>query len=166
MEVRGIRFRVGRSGKISVVALLEPQRLDDKRVKQVSIGSLSRWKRLDIGLGDQLQISLAGQGIPRLDSVVWRSAQRTKPQPPPERFTPLTCYFTTPGCDAQFLSRLIWLSSKPVLNLDGVGESVWRTVQHARPLAHLFSWLALTPAQLQGIPGITSGARAAALAPV
>ncbi|EHT04677.1 TPA: NAD-dependent DNA ligase LigB [Raoultella ornithinolytica] len=157
MEVRGIRFRVGRSGKISVVALLEPQRLDDKRVKQVSIGSLSRWKRLDIGLGDQLQISLAGQGIPRLDSVVWRSAQRTKPQPPPERFTPLTCYFTTPGCDAQFLSRLIWLSSKPVLNLDGVGESVWRTVQHARPLAHLFSWLALTPAQLQGIPGITSG---------
>ena len=69
----------------------------------------------------------------------------------------MTCYFTTPGCDAQFLSRLIWLSSKPVLNLDGVGESVWRTVQHARPLAHLFSWLALTPAQLQGIPGITSG---------
>jgi DNA ligase (NAD+) len=54
-------------------------------------------------------------------------------------------------------SRLIWLSSKPVLNLDGVGESVWRTVQDARPLEHLFSWLALTPAQLQGIPGITSG---------
>lgn len=63
MEVRGIRFRVGRSGKISVVALLEPQRLDDKRVKQVSIGSLSRWKRTDIGLGDQLQISLAGQAF-------------------------------------------------------------------------------------------------------
>jgi DNA ligase (NAD+) len=82
MEVRGIHFRVGRSGKISVVALLDPQRLDDKRVKQVSIGSVSRWRRLDIGLGDQLQISLAGQGIPRLDSVVWRSAQRTKPQPP------------------------------------------------------------------------------------
>jgi DNA ligase (NAD+) len=71
----------------------------------------------------------------------------------PERFTPLTCYFVTPGCDAQFLSRLIWLSSKPILNLDGVGESVWRTVQDARPLEHLFSWLALTPAQLQGFRG-------------
>ncbi len=107
----------------------------------------------DIGPGDQLQISLAGEGIPRLDSVVWRSARRTKPQPPRNGFTPLTCYFTTPGCDAQFLARLIWLSSKPILNLDGVGESVWRTVQHARPLEHLFSWLTLTPAQLQGIRG-------------
>ncbi|WP_434638062.1 NAD-dependent DNA ligase LigB [Klebsiella sp. I138] len=157
MEVRGIRFRVGRSGKISVVALLEPQYLDDKRVKQVSIGSVSRWKRLDIGLGDQLQISLAGQGIPRIDRVVWRAIKRNKPQPPPERFTPLTCYFAVPGCDEQFLSRLTWLSTKPILKLDGVGESVWRTVQHAHPLEHLFSWLALTPQQLQGIPGISAG---------
>jgi DNA ligase (NAD+) len=119
MEVRGISFSVGRSGKIAVVAHLEPQLLDDKRVQRVNVGSVSRWYNLDIGVGDQLQISLAGQGIPRIDSVVWRTAQRNKPQPPAARFNALTCYFATPECAEQFLSRLVWLSSRSVLDIDG-----------------------------------------------
>jgi DNA ligase (NAD+) len=77
---------------------------------------------LDIGVGDQLQISLAGQGIPRVDAVVWRTAERHKPTPPPAKFNALTCYFATPECSEQFLSRLIWLSSKSALNVDGVGK--------------------------------------------
>lgn len=156
MEVRGISFSIGRSGKIAVVANLEPQHLDDKRVQRVSVGSVSRWQNLDIGIGDQLQISLAGQGIPRIDSVVWRTALRNKPQPPAARFNALTCYFATPECAEQFLSRLIWLSSRSVLDIDGVGESLWWSVHDAQRIEHLFSWLAFTPEQLQTIPGISA----------
>lgn len=156
MEVRGISFSVGRSGKIAVVALLEPQLLDDKRVQRVNVGSVSRWYNLDIGVGDQLQISLAGQGIPRIDSVVWRTAQRNKPRPPAARFNALTCYFATPECAEQFLSRLVWLSSRSVLDIDGAGEALWRTLHDARSLEHLFSWLAFTPERLQSIPGISA----------
>jgi DNA ligase (NAD+) len=156
MEVRGISFGIGRSGKITVVAHLEPQRLDDKRVQRVNVGSVSRWYNLDIGIGDQLQISLAGQGIPRIDSVVWRTAQRNKPQPPAARFNALTCYFATPECAEQFLSRLVWLSSRSVLDIDGAGEALWRTLHDARSMEHLFSWLALTPDRLQAIPGISA----------
>lgn len=156
MEVRGISFSVGRSGKIAVVALLEPQLLDDKRVQRVNVGSVSRWYNLDIGVGDQLQISLAGQGIPRIDSVVWRTAQRNKPRPPAARFNALTCYFATPECAEQFLSRLVWLSSRSVLDIDGAGEALWRTLHDARSMEHLFSWLAFTPERLQSIPGISA----------
>lgn len=156
MEVRGISFSVGRSGKIAVVALLEPQLLDDKRVQRVNVGSVSRWYNLDIGVGDQLQISLAGQGIPRIDSVVWRTAQRNKPRPPAARFNALTCYFATPECAEQFLSRLVWLSSRSVLDIDGAGEALWRTLHDARSMGHLFSWLAFTPERLQSIPGISA----------
>ena len=156
MEVRRISFSVGRSGKIAVVAHLEPQMLDDKRVQRVSVGSVSRWYNLDIGIGDQLQISLAGQGIPRIDSVVWRTAQRNKPRPPAARFNALTCYFATPECVEQFLSRLVWLSSRSVLDIDGAGEALWRTLHDARSMGHLFSWLAFTPERLQSIPGISA----------
>lgn len=156
MEVRGISFSIGRSGKIAVVAHLEPQLLDDKRVQRVNVGSVSRWSTLDIGIGDQLQISLAGQGIPRIDSVVWRTAQRNKPQPPAARYNALTCYFATPECAEQFLSRLVWLSSRSILNIDGAGETLWRTLHDARGMEHLFSWLAFTPEQLQAIPGISA----------
>lgn len=156
MEVRAIHFSTGRSGRVNVVADLEPQRLDDKRVQRVNVGSVARWQALDIGVGDQLQISLAGQGIPRIDAVVWRMAERLKPTPPATKFNALTCYFATPECSEQFLSRLVWLSSKSVLDIDGVGENVWRVIQRQHPMEHLFSWLALTAEQLQAMPGISA----------
>lgn len=81
-EVRSITFAVGRTGRIAVVATLEPVQLDDKRVQRVNLGSIGRWQALDIAPGDQVQVSLAGQGIPRLDSVVWRGSNRQKPVPP------------------------------------------------------------------------------------
>lgn len=153
-EVTAIRFAIGRSGKIAVVAHLEPVKLDDKLVRRVNIGSVARWRQLAIVAGDQVQVSLAGQGIPRLDSVVWRTSKRDTPEPPAPRFHSLTCYFATPECAGQFLSRLVWLSSKPVLDITGAGEVLWRGLMDARQVAHLFSWLALTPEQLQNLPGM------------
>lgn len=155
-EVSTIQFAIGSSGKIAVVAHLQPIKLDDKLVRRVNVGSVARWRQLDLAPGDQILVSLAGQGIPRLDSVVWRASQREAPQPPSPRFHSLTCYFASSECAGQFLSRLVWLSSKPVLDIAGAGEALWRTLMDDRRMAHLFSWLALTPEQLQSVPGITS----------
>jgi len=155
-EVRDIRFTVGRTGKISVVATLEAVQLDDKQVQRVSLGSVARWQRLDIAPGDQIQVSLAGQGIPRFDKVVWRGTDRQKPEPPATRFHSLSCFYASPECMDQFFARLTWLSSKQVLNIEGLGESGWRTLWQAHQFEHLFSWLLLTQAQLQATPGFSS----------
>ena len=127
-EVKAIQFAVGKSGKISVVASLAPVMLDDKKVQRVNIGSVRRWQEWDIAPGDQILVSLAGQGIPRIDDVVWRGAERTKPTPPENRFNSLTCYFASDVCQEQFISRLVWLGSKQVLGLDGIGEAGWRAL--------------------------------------
>lgn len=153
-EVKAIQFAVGKSGKISVVASLAPVMLDDKKVQQVNIGSVRRWQEWDIAPGDQILVSLAGQGIPRIDDVVWRGAERTKPTPPENRFNSLTCYFASDVCQEQFISRLVWLGSKQVLGLDGIGEAGWRALHQTHRFEHIFSWLLLTPEQLQNTPGI------------
>ena len=153
-EVKAIQFAVGKSGKISVVASLAPVMLDDKKVQQVNIGSVRRWQEWDIEPGDQILVSLAGQGIPRIDDVVWRGAERTKPTPPENRFNSLTCYFASDVCQEQFISRLVWLGSKQVLGLDGIGEAGWRALHQTHRFEHIFSWLLLTPEQLQNTPGI------------
>ena len=153
-EVKAIQFAVGKSGKISVVASLAPVMLDDKKVQRVNIGSVRRWQEWDIAPGDQILVSLAGQGIPRIDDVVWRGAERTKPTPPENRFNSLTCYFASDVCQEQFISRLVWLGSKQVLGLDGIGEAGWRTLHQTHRFEHIFSWLLLTPEQLQNTPGI------------
>ncbi|EKT1122607.1 NAD-dependent DNA ligase LigB [Escherichia coli] len=153
-EVKAIQFAVGKSGKISVVASLAPVMLDDKKVQRVNIGSVRRWQEWDIAPGDQILVSLAGQGIPRIDDVVWRGAERTKPTPPENRFNSLTCYFASDVCQEQFISRLVWLGAKQVLGLDGIGEAGWRTLHQTHRFEHIFSWLLLTPEQLQNTPGI------------
>ena len=153
-EVKAIQFAVGKSGKISVVASLAPVMLDDKKVQRVNIGSVRRWQEWDIAPGDQILVSLAGQGIPRIDDVVWRGAERTKPTPPENRFNSLTCYFASDVCQEQFISRLVWLWSKQVLGLDGIGEAGWRALHQTHRFEHIFSWLLLTPEQLQNTPGI------------
>ena len=153
-EVKAIQFAVGKSGKISVVASLAPVMLDDKKVQRVNIGSVRRWQEWDIAPGDQILVSLAGQGIPRIDDVVWRGAERTKPTPPENRFNSLTCYFASDVCQEQFISRLVWLGSKQVLGLDGIGEAGWRALHQTHRFEHICSWLLLTPEQLQNTPGI------------
>ncbi|HBE2977013.1 TPA: NAD-dependent DNA ligase LigB [Escherichia coli] len=154
VEVKAIQFAVGKSGKISVVASLAPVMLDGKKVQRVNIGSVRRWQEWDIAPGDQILVSLAGQGIPRIDDVVWRGAERTKPTPPENRFNSLTCYFASDVCQEQFISRLVWLGSKQVLGLDGIGEAGWRALHQTHRFEHIFSWLLLTPEQLQNTPGI------------
>lgn len=153
-EVKAIQFAVGKSGKISVVASLAPVMLDDKKVQRVNIGSVRRWQEWDIAPGDQILVSLAGQGIPRIDDVVWRGAERTKPTPPENRFNSLTCYFASDVCQEQFISRLVWLGAKQVLGLDGIGKAGWRALHQTHRFEHIFSWLLLTPEQLQNTPGI------------
>ncbi len=153
-EVKAIQFAVGKSGKISVVASLAPVMLDDKKVQRVNIGSVRRWQEWDIAPGDQILVSLAGQGIPRIDDVVWRGAERTKPTPPENHFNSLTCYFASDVCQEQFISRLVWLGAKQVLGLDGIGEAGWRALHQTHRFEHIFSWLLLTPEQLQNTPGI------------
>ncbi|EPB4362193.1 NAD-dependent DNA ligase LigB [Escherichia coli] len=154
VEVKAIQFAVGKSGKISVVASLASVMLDDKKVQRVNIGSVRRWQEWDIAPGDQILVSLAGQGIPRIDDVVWRGAERTKPTPPENRFNSLTCYFASDVCQEQFISRLVWLGSKQILGLDGIGEAGWRALHQTHRFEHIFSWLLLTPEQLQNTPGI------------
>ncbi|ROR04851.1 NAD-dependent DNA ligase LigB [Erwinia sp. JUb26] len=149
-EVRDVAFTIGRSGKISVVLNLEPVQLDDKRVSRVSIGSLKRWREKDIVPGDQVTVGLAGQGIPRLEEVSWRVAERLYPRPPDRRqYTMLSCFQPVKGCKAQFLARLEWLGGKQALNFSGIGPRTWQRLVNSGSLTHLFSWVTLSEERLR-----------------
>jgi DNA ligase (NAD+) len=44
---------------------------------------------------------------------------------------------------------------KAGIDIEGLGESGWRTLWQAHHFEHLFSWLLLTQAQLQATPGFS-----------
>ncbi len=100
-EVVAVEFRVGRSGRITPVLELEPVRLDDRTVRRVSIGSLARWRMLDIRPGDHVALTLAGLTIPRFDSVVWRAPQRVPIEvPESDTYDVSSCWHPEPAANA------------------------------------------------------------------
>ena len=163
-EVRAVDFAIGRTGRITPVLELVPVQLGDHRVQRVGVGSLRRWRQLDIRPGDQVEIALAGLTIPRLQAVVWRTRQRAAVDvPDPHAHTATDCWQAAPGCERQFLARLVWLGKG--LQLGGVGEATWLALVDAGQVRRLLDWMTLTPAQLAAVPGVGAG-RAAALAHV
>ncbi|MGH8379551.1 NAD-dependent DNA ligase LigB [Pseudomonas sp.] len=156
-EVREVHFRVGRTGKVTPVLQLQSVMLDDRRITQVSLGSLARWQSLDIRPGDQVAISLAGLTIPRLEHVVHRSVHRPLVHPPASgRFHPLSCWQASPGCEEQFTARLTWLSGKQGLDMPRVGVATWRNLVQAGLVSTLADWLALTSEQIRQLPGFSA----------
>lgn len=156
-EVRAVRFRIGRSGRITPLLHLTPVQIDDRRVSRVSLGSLRRWQELDVRPGDQVAITLAGLSIPRLNSVLARNPQRQPVQAPRvEDHHRHSCWRPTPGCEEQFIARLTWLSGKQGLRLPGVGRGTWQQLLDGGRLGHLLAWMELDSADLQALPGIAA----------
>lgn len=162
-EVRAVTFTVGRTGRITPVLELAPVQLGDHEVRRVSVGSLQRWRHLDIRPGDQVQVALAGLTIPHLQGVIWRTQQRqVVVAPDPHKHNARTCWQNTPGCAQQFRARLLWLTGRQGLALAGVNRDTWQALLDAGLLHDLLDWMAVTPAQLVQRGGFTD-ARAQAV---
>lgn len=141
-RVRDVEFTIGRSGRITPVLQLDPVALDDRRIRRVSAGSLSRWRELDVRPGDRVSIKLSGQTIPQLAEVITRTAPRPALSIPDQaRYHPLSCWLPGDGCRQQFLARLEWLSSAKGLDLPGIGPGTWECLVDAGHLTGLLDWL-------------------------
>ncbi|MBF7054347.1 NAD-dependent DNA ligase LigB [Halomonas sp. KAO] len=167
-EVRGVEFRIGRTGRITPLLHLHPVTLEGRTIRRVSVGSLSRWQALDIRPGDHVIIALAGLTIPRLEGVAWRAVER-RPLvvPAPARYHTLSCLRLVPGCEEQFLARLEWLSGDQGLAMTGVGPGTWRALVEAGRVEGLLDWLELDRQALRrarGIGEVRAGSLAATFA--
>ncbi len=164
--VKNVNFTIGRTGKISVVLALETVKVDDRQVSRVNIGSIKRWKQWNVYPEDKITVALAGHGIPKLDKVVWRMAERPDIQPPNEQDHHfLSCLALGHGsqrndehCQQQFIARLTWLGEK--LRMKGVGQGTWSALVRQGLVTNLTDWLDLDKEQLEAVPNI--GAKRAA----
>ncbi|MDR5905554.1 NAD-dependent DNA ligase LigB [Franzmannia qiaohouensis] len=154
-EVRGVEFRVGRTGQITPVLQLYPTALDDRTIRRVSLGSLRQWQQYDIRPGDHVTIRLAGLTIPQFEAVLTHRQPRPPLEvPDAETYHHLSCLRLTPGCESQFLARLTWLSGPDGLDMAGLGEGSWQRLIDAGLLKDLLDWRDLSPAQLRQAHGV------------
>jgi DNA ligase (NAD+) len=133
--VEGIQCQVGRSGKLTPVALLKPINVGGVMVKRATLHNADEIERKDIRVGDTVVIQRAGDVIPQVVEVV---RGRRPDDTAPYRF-PSECpvcgsrlaremgaadTYCTGGlvCPAQAMERLKHFASRDAFDIEGLGE--------------------------------------------
>ena len=129
-RVTDVVVQVGRTGRLTPVALLEPVDVGGVTVSRASLHNPEEIERLGVGVGDEVRVRRAGDVIPEVAEVLEKRAEGTFDFPetcpvcdsPVERDGPLA--FCTGGltCDAQLVRAIVHYGSRQALDIDGLGE--------------------------------------------
>jgi DNA ligase (NAD+) len=155
-RVLDIRWTVGRTGRRTPIAEVEPVDLGGVRVSRVSLNNEDEVARLNIAAGDQVLVALAGDVIPQVQEVVERAARNSNsgtvsaPLPGP---APDACLHDTPVCRDQFLARAAYFTSKSGLNIAGLGRKRLQKLIEAGLVDDLPSLFLLTAEHVAVVPG-------------
>lgn len=139
----GVDHQVGKTGKITPRARMEPVLLAGTTVQHATLHNYGQVRQKDIRIGDTIEVEKAGEIIPYVVGVV--ASARTKGakrieapascpecagpveiEPPeaedePKLETARRC--TNPECPAQVREKLIWFAGRKQMDIDGLGES-------------------------------------------
>lgn len=135
-HLKNIEFCVGRTGKITPRADLDPVRLAGSVISSVTLHNEDYVKEKEIMIGDVIAIHKAGDVIPEVVSV--KKERRTGKEIPFKMATncpicgqPLirkeeeaAYYCLNEKCDARKIEGLIHYASRDAMNLEGFGERI------------------------------------------
>ena len=155
------RWQVGRTGKLTPVASLEPVFLAGTTVKRASMHNIEQIDRLGVHLGDTIVIQKAGEIIPEVVQVVEekrpKDAKRVEaPKTCPSCGEPVEKEEGVPdirctnlaGCPKQLTTRLRWFCARTQMNIERLGDKLIDKLAEAGLLKTFADIFKLTKEQL------------------
>ncbi|MEF8841346.1 MAG: NAD-dependent DNA ligase LigA [Haloarculaceae archaeon] len=128
--VRSIAVQVGRTGRLTPVALLDPVEVGGVTVSRATLHNPDQIVELDVNVGDRVRVLRSGDVIPYVEEVVEKDGEGHFEFPDHcpvcdsavERDGPLA--FCTGGlaCDAQLQRAIEHYGSRDALDVEGLGE--------------------------------------------
>ncbi|MCZ6806865.1 MAG: NAD-dependent DNA ligase LigA, partial [Deltaproteobacteria bacterium] len=126
-----IEVSVGKSGKLTPVAILEPVFVSGTTVSRASLHNFVELERKDVRVGDTVLVEKAGEIIPQVVEVDKRQRKRDARRFVPPQACP-TCgteavseeifiYCPNPACPDQVRERLRHFASRHAMDIDGMG---------------------------------------------
>jgi len=128
--VANVTVQVGRTGRLTPVALLEPVAVGGVTVSRASLHNFDEVASLGVGVGDVVRVQRAGDVIPYVESVVERNSDGPYELPeacpvcgsPVEREGPMAYCTGGLGCPAQLRRSVEYYGSEKGLDVEGLGE--------------------------------------------
>jgi DNA ligase (NAD+) len=135
-RVQQIVVQVGRTGKLTPVAELEPVQLAGTTVSRATLHNADEVRRRDVRVGDLVVIEKAGEIIPQVVEVVLSERpEATRPFSMPDHCPvcgsealraegEVAHYCTGAVCPAQRRERLLHYSSRKAMDIQGLGDAL------------------------------------------
>ena len=128
--LRDIVVQVGRTGRLTPVALLDPVDVGGVTVSRASLHNPEEIERLGVDIGDEVAIERAGDVIPDVTEVIDPESEGHFEFPPAcpvcetpiERDGPLAFCPAGLGCPAQREQAVQYYASREAMDIDGLGE--------------------------------------------
>ena len=111
-----VQVTIGRTGKITPVAIIEPIEIDGSIISRVNLHNLNRIKELDLRVGDKLFIKKAGNIIPEIIKV---KLDERKPNAPKVEYTDYEI-----SRKALLKAELKHWAGRDCMNIKGMGGSL------------------------------------------
>jgi DNA ligase (NAD+) len=134
-ELQGVLFQVGRTGKLTPVAALAPVFIGGTTVTRATLHNADEIDRLGVRIGDFVQVERGGDVIPKIISVV---EDARHPRGKQDIVFPTHCprcktllvreegevdfRCVNASCPARLEEELRHFASRPVMNIEGLGE--------------------------------------------
>jgi DNA ligase (NAD+) len=134
-QLEGVLFQVGRTGKLTPVAMLAPVFIGGTTVTRATLHNADEIARLGVRIGDFVQVERGGDVIPKIISVV---DDAKHPRGPEEIVFPTHCprcktllvreegevdyRCVNASCPARLEEELRHFASRSVMNIEGLGE--------------------------------------------
>lgn len=130
-----VDFQVGRTGVLTPVARLEPVFVGGVTVSNATLHNMDEIERLNLQIGDKVEIHRAGDVIPKVAKVVAEGLQRTKIVMPANcpicnspvvRVENQAAFRCTGGlnCNAQVAERIKYFASRGCMNIRQLGTKL------------------------------------------
>ncbi|WP_226483136.1 NAD-dependent DNA ligase LigA [Natrinema amylolyticum] len=134
-----VAVQVGRTGRLTPVALLEPVDVGGVTVSRASLHNPEEIAEKNVNIGDTVRVQRAGDVIPYVEEVVEKDSEGHYEMPdtcpvcgsPVERDGPMAFCTGGLGCDAQLRRSIEYYAGDDGLDLEGLGEQSVRQLVDA-----------------------------------
>jgi DNA ligase (NAD+) len=162
-RVRDIVVQVGRTGKLTPVAELEPVLLAGTTVSRATLHNEDEVSRKDVRVGDTVWIEKAGEIIPQ----VVKTVDSKRPKGTKAFRMPETCpvcssdavreegeaarYCTNATCPAQVRERLLHYASRGAMDIQGLGDALVEQLTEAELVSDIADLYGLEASDLSSL---------------
>jgi DNA ligase (NAD+) len=136
-KLEGVQFQVGRTGKVTPVAVLAPVFIGGTTVTRATLHNADEIARLGVRIGDFVQVERGGDVIPKIVEVVDDAAH---PRGKQEIVFPKLCpecqselvraegevdwRCINANCPARLREELLHFAARGVMNIEGLGDAM------------------------------------------